>query len=44
MTHRFATSSRCPRSRSSTRAHRGSVVSTPTLCPSTMVITIPRSS
>jgi hypothetical protein len=42
-THRFAMSSRCPRSQLSSRARRGPVVSTPTLCPSTMATTIPRS-
>jgi hypothetical protein len=43
-THRFATSSRCPRSQSSSRARRDPVVSTPTLCPSTTVTTTPKSS
>jgi hypothetical protein len=43
MTHRFATSSRCPRSQLSSRVRRGPVVSTPILCPNTTVTTIPRS-
>jgi hypothetical protein len=43
-TYRFATSSRCPRSQSNSRVRRGPVVSTPTLCPSTTVTTILRSS
>jgi hypothetical protein len=43
-THRFATSSWCPRSQSSSRARRGPVASTPTPCPSTTGTTTPRSS
>jgi hypothetical protein len=42
-THHFATLSRCPRSRSSSRARRDPVVSTPTPCPNTTETTIPRS-
>jgi hypothetical protein len=39
-----ATLSRCPRSRSSSRAHHGPVASTPTPYPSTMETMIPKSS
>jgi hypothetical protein len=43
-THRFTTSSRYPRSQSSSRARRGPVVSTPTPYPSTTGTTTPKNS
>jgi hypothetical protein len=43
-THRFAMSSRYPRSQSSSRARRGPVVSTPTSCSSTTGTMTPKSS
>jgi hypothetical protein len=42
--YRFATSSRYPRSQSSSRARRRPVVSTPTPYPSTTGITTPKNS
>jgi hypothetical protein len=42
--HRFATSSRYPRSQSSSRARHGPVASMPTPYPSTTGTTIPKSS